>query len=192
MNILIKHSALAVILLLITGKASAIEFKQVQTNENALTFGFTLMGAPLVGTFNKFSAQISFDPAKLDKAQARIEINVASIDTGSAEGNEEVVGKQWFNAKDYPTATFVSTGLKALGANRYQATGKLSIKGKTLDVATPVTFQSDGTHGAFEGAFTIKRLDYTIGEGEWTDVSSVANEIPIKFHIVVIASPSKK
>jgi polyisoprenoid-binding protein YceI len=192
LNTLIKRSTIAAILLLIASQASAVEFKQAQMNESIVTFGFTIMGAPLVGTFNKFSAQISFDPAKIAEAQARIEVNVASIDTGSAEGNEEVVGKQWFNAKDYPAATFVSTGLKALGGNRYQATGKLTIKGKTLDIATPVTFQSDGTHGTFEGAFTIKRLDYTIGEGEWTDVSSVANEIPIKFHIVVNASPSKK
>jgi polyisoprenoid-binding protein YceI len=44
----------------------------------------------------------------------------------------------------------------------------------------------------FEGTFNIKRLDYSIGEGEWTDVSAVADEIQIKFHIVVNASPSKK
>jgi polyisoprenoid-binding protein YceI len=192
LNILIKRSALAASLLLATSHVSAIEFKQVLANESAVNFGFTLMGTPLEGKFGRFNAEISFDPAKIDKAQARIEINVASIDTGSAEGNEEVVGKPWFNAKDYPTASFVSTGLKALGGNRYQAVGKLSIKGKTQDVATPVTFQSDGTRGTFEGAFTIKRLDYAIGEGEWTDVSSVANEIKIKFHVVVNASPSKK
>ena len=35
--------------------------------------------------------------------------------------NEEVVGKLWFNAKTFPSASFVSTGIKALGGNRYQA-----------------------------------------------------------------------
>jgi hypothetical protein len=43
-----------------------------------------------------------------------------------------------------------------------------------------------------EGSFAIKRLDFLIGEGEWTDVSTVANEIQIKFHLVVNAAPSKK
>ena len=131
----------------------ALEFKQVQTNESAVTFGFTEMGVPLDGKFNKFSAQVSFDPAQLAKAQARIDIDLASIDTGSNDGNEEVVGKKWFNVKAYPTASFVSTGIKPLGGNRYQALGKLSIKGKTQDVATPVTFQSDGKRGIFEGDF---------------------------------------
>jgi len=192
MNTLIKRYTSAAMLMLVAGPVWAIEFKQVQTNESAVTFGFKQMGVPLDGKFSKFSAQVTFDPAQIAKAQARIDIDLASIDTGSADGNEEVVGKQWFNVKAYPTASFVSTGIKSLGGNRYQALGKLSIKGKTQDVATPVTFQSDGKRGIFEGTFEIKRLDYMIGEGEWMDVSSVANEIKIKFHVVVNASPSKK
>ncbi len=179
-------------LLLISNHSSALEFKQVQTGESAVTFDFKQMGVPLSGKFNKFSAQLAFDPTKLSAAQAHIDIDVASIDTGSADGNDEVVGKLWFNAKTYPTASFVSTGIKSLGGNRYEATGKLSVKGTTLDVVAPVTFQANGTRGVFEGGFTIKRLDYAIGEGEWTDISTVANDIPVKFHIVVNATPSKK
>ena len=190
--VIMLHGTMLLCLMLIAGHVSALEFKQVQTNESAVTFGYKQMGVPMDGKFNRFSAQISFDPATLAKAQAKIDIDVASIDTGSADANEEVAGKLWFNTKTFPGASFVSTGIKALGGNRYQATGKLSIKGKTLDVVTPVTFQATGTHGVFEGTFAIKRLDFAIGEGEWTDVGTVADEIQIKFHIVVNASPGKK
>lgn len=189
---ILLHGTMLLGLMLVAGHASALEFKQVLTNESTVDFGYKQMGVPLEGKFNKFSAQISFDPAKPASAQARIDIDVASIDTGSTEANEEVAGKLWFNTKAFPAASFVSTGIKVLGGNRYQATGKLSIKGKTLEVATPVTFQATGARGVFEGAFTIKRLDYAIGEGEWTDVSTVADEIQIKFHLVVNAAPSKK
>lgn len=185
------HMLLAGGLLLCT-QAQAVEFKQVLANESSVTFAYKQMGVPLDGKFNKFAAQLAFDPAKIAKAQARIDIDVASIDTGSTEANDEVVGKLWFNAKTYPVASFVSTGLKALGDNRYEATGKLSIKGRTQEVKAPVTFQAAGNRGAFDGSFTIKRLDYAIGEGEWTDVGTVANEIQIKFHLVVKVAPSKK
>lgn len=188
----ITRLSLLILFVLIYGMASAVEFNQVLTNESTVTFGYKQMGVSLDGKFNKFAAQLAFDPARLAKAQARIDIDVASIDTGSDEGNEEVVGKQWFNAKAFPAASFVSTGLKALGGNRYEASGKLSIKGRTLDVKAPVTFQSAGNKGQFDGAFTIKRLDYAIGEGVWTDVDTVANEIQIRFHLVVNVSPSKK
>jgi len=179
-------------LLLICNQVSALEFNQVQTSESSVTFGYKQMNVPLEGKFNKFSSTMVFDPAKMANAQARLEIDVTSIDTGSAEGDDAVVGKLWFNAKAFPTASFVSTGLKAVGGNRFEAAGKLTIKGKTLNVIAPVTFQATGTRGIFEGGFTINRLDYAIGEGEWTDLGTVANEIQIKFHIVVNASPAKK
>ncbi len=191
-RMIMLHGTMLLCLMLVASHVSALEFKQVLPNESTVAFGYKQMGVPMEGKFNKFSAQISFDPATLAKAQARIDIDVASIDTGSSDANEEVAGKLWFNTKAFPAASFVSTGIKALGGNRYQASGKLSIKGKTLDVTTPVTFQATGTRGIFEGTFAIKRLDYAIGEGEWTDVSTVADEIQIKFHIVVNAPPSKK
>ena len=186
------HGTMLICLMMIAGHVSALEFKQVMMNESTVTFGYKQMGVPLEGKFNKFAAQVSFDPARISQAQAHIEINVASIDTGSAEANDEVLGKLWFNAKTFPTASFISSGIKPLGGNQYQATGKLTIKGKPLDVTIPVTFQSNGNRALFEGTFTIKRLDYAIGEGEWTDVSTVANEIQIKFQLAVNAPGSKK
>jgi polyisoprenoid-binding protein YceI len=61
-----------------------------------------------------------------------------------------------------------------------------------MDVTAPVTFQADGNRGVFDGSFNIKRLAYAIGEGEWADVSTVADEIQIKFHLIVLAAPVKK
>lgn len=186
------HGTMLLGLMLVAGQASALAFTQVQPNDSSITFGYRQMGVPLDGKFSKFAAQISFDPARLAKARARIDIDVASIDTGSAEANEEVARKLWFNTSTFPTASFVSSSIKALDGNHYQVAGKLSIKGKTRDVTTPVTFQADGTRGILEGTFTIKRLDYAIGEGEWTDVDTVADEIQIRFHIVVNAALGKK
>jgi polyisoprenoid-binding protein YceI len=50
-------------------------------------------------------------------------------------------------------------------------------------------YRADTATATFDGAFAIKRLDYNIGEGEWTDLSTIANDIQIKFHIT--ASPRK-
>ncbi|MCX7192049.1 MAG: YceI family protein [Proteobacteria bacterium] len=181
-----------VLLLLCTAQVEALEFNQLQPAQSALSFGYRQMGVAMDGKFNKFTAQISFDPAKLASAQARIDVSLASIDTGSADADEEVAGRLWFNAKTYPLASFVSTGVKQLAGNRYQATGKLTIKGKTLDIVAPVTFQSDGLKGSFDGSFNIKRLSYGIGTGEWADLSTVADDIQIVFHLVVNAAPVKK
>lgn len=182
---------LAACLFALSGVALAAEYNQVQAARSTLTFGFKQMNVPMDGKFRKFTADILFDPARLDVAKARLDINLASIDTGNVESDAEVAGKAWFNAASFPSARFVSTGVRALGGNRYEVSGKLTLKGQTRDVVAPFTFRQQGALGIFDGMFTLKRLDYAIGEGAWADVSAVANEVLISFHIVA-GSAAKK
>jgi polyisoprenoid-binding protein YceI len=187
----LKHLAL-IGLLISTMNVQASEFNQVLADKSTISFGYKQMSVPLEGKFKMFNAQIDFDLANPTQGQAKFDIDVASIDTGSSEGDDEVVGKIWFNAKSFPKASFVSTSVKSLGANRFEVQGNLTIKGKTLPVSAPVTFKQDGANALFYGAFSIKRLDYAIGEGEWADESTIANQILITFHITVAPSVAKK
>lgn len=167
------------------GTAAAVEFNRVQANESMVTFAYRQMGVNMEGTFGRFSAEAVFDTDKPTGAHARIEVGIAAIDTGVDEANDEVQGKKWFDTAAHPAARFVSTGVRALGGNRYEATGRLTIKGTTRDVVAPFTFTPSGTRGVFDGALTIHRLDYRIGEGEWADTGIVADEIRIMFHLVL-------
>lgn len=159
----------------------------LQPDKSALTFVYKQMGVPVDGRFKKFSAAIDFDPAKPAAAKASIDVDLASIDTGLAEADEEVTGKNWFDVKNTPRAKFVSTAVKALGGNRYEASGKMTIHGHTQDVTAPFTFVAQGNAGTFEGSFVLKRADYGIGRGEWADFGTVANEIQIKFRFLATA-----
>lgn len=185
MNFLYKIIAI----LLMTNQAQAIEYNQFLIKESAVTFAYKQMGVPMQGKFGQFAAQLVFDPASLNKAQAHLDVTLASIDTGSTDADEEVVGKLWFNARTYPLASFTSSGIQSLGGNRYQARGKLSIKGRTQEVLAPVTFKAIGNKAVFDGNFTIHRTAFAIGEGEWTDLGTVADDVQIVFHLVVLASP---
>lgn len=186
-----RQSLVAMLLLLSSGLVQAVDYSQVLPGESRVQFAYTQMGVPMDGSFGKFQAQVHFDPARPAHASAQIDIDIASIDTGSAEANGEVLGAVWFDAKTHPRASFVATGMQALGGARYLASGKLSIKGHTQPVQVPVTFQATGARGVFEGTLDIKRLDYAIGTGEWADVSAVADEIRIRFHIVVQSATRK-
>lgn len=169
--------------------ARAVEFTQVQTDKSTINFAYKQMGVAMDGKFRKFTAALNFDPAKPANARAVIDVDLASIDTGSTEADHEVAGKQWFNTKAYPTAHFASESVKSLGGNRYEATGKLTIKGRTKDIVAPLSFTPQGKQGVFDGSFSFRRADFAIGEGEWAAFDIVANEIQIKFHI--LANPGK-
>ncbi|HEY5799829.1 MAG TPA: YceI family protein [Burkholderiaceae bacterium] len=144
---------------------------------------FKQIGVPVEAPFKKFSAVIDYDPAKPQAASARVEIEVASFDLGMAEMNQEVVKKEWFNAAQFPKATFVSTAIKAGAAGFLQASGKLTVKGRVLDVSFPVSVRKDGAATVFEGSLPIRRLAFLVGEGDWKDTDTVADEVTIKFRI---------
>lgn len=168
------------------------EYGSVQADKSSLTFVAKQMGVGVEGKFRRFSTQLAFNPAKPESARAEIEVDLASIDAGSAEANDEVVGKQWFNTKVYPSAKFVASSVKALGGNRYQVSGKMSIKGRSQELTAPFTLTPQGNQAAFDGAFILKRADFAIGEGIWADFDTVANEIQIRIHLLANSSPSKK
>ena len=143
---------------------------------------------PVEAQFRKFTAQIAFDPAKPEAGKAQIEINVGSFDIDNAEVNDMAKDRDWFNARAFPRATFVSSGIRALGGGRFEARGPLTIKGKTLEAVAPFTYTADAAGGVFDGAFSIKRLQYNIGEGVWKDTGTVADDVLIKFRIAVAAA----
>ncbi len=164
--------------------AQAVEFNAIQNDKSTLAFVFKQMGVPMEGKFGRFAAQIAFDPAKPAAAKAAMDLDLASIDAGSAEANEEVAGKNWFNTKAFPQAKFVASAVKGLGGNRYEIAGKLTIKGRTQEVSAPFTFTPQGAAAVIDGSFVLKRADFALGEGAWADFGTVANEIQIKFHFL--------
>ena len=173
--------------LLAASLSYAAEYKTVQYDKSSITFSYKQMGVGMEGKFKKFDLKLNFDPDNLNGSKAALDVNLLSVDIGSAEFNDELSGKLWFNSKVYPSAKFVSTGLKSVGPGRYEATGILTIKGKTHKILVPIVANIQGGSAILDGVLAIKRSDFSIGEGEWADFDTVANEVKIKFHLLVSA-----
>lgn len=152
--------------------------------KSSVSATFKQMNVPVEDKFKKFTAVIDYDAAKPDAAKATVEIDTASLDLGDPEYSKEVAKKEWFNAAQFPKATFVSTSIKAAGPGKLAVTGNLTIKGKTAPVAFPLSVTSSGGKQVFDGTLPIKRLTYNIGEGQWKATDMVADEVLIKFHVV--------
>lgn len=143
------------------------------------------MNVPVDGKFKKIAGDVTFDPAKPAAGSAHVDIDIGSYDIGAEDYNKTLREKEWFDAKTFPQATFVSTAITAAGAGKVNVAGKLTIKGKTQDVTLPVTYTQQGNTQVFDGVLPIKRLAFGIGANEWKDTSVVADEVQIKFHLVV-------
>ena len=162
------------------GSAHAVTYQAVVPEKSSITFAYRQMGVAMDGKFKKFNAQVQLDTTKADKTQGSIDIDLASIDTGSSEADQEVVGKSWFNVAAHPKASFVLKTLKPAGANAYEAVGQLTIKGQTRELVAPARLSPQGQ---LTGSFVLRRADFGIGEGLWAKFDVVANEITVHFNL---------
>lgn len=168
----------------LSGSALAQRITAIDPTKSEIRYVSKQMNVPAEGRFRKFSAQIDFDPAKPAASKAQVDVELGSIDTGSAEADEEVKSKGWFNISVFPKATFSSSSVKAIGPNRYEVAGKLTIKGISQELKVPITLKQEGPNSVFEGTFTLMRLQFKIGEGPWSDEDTVANAVQVRVRLV--------
>jgi len=153
--------------------------------QSQITFAIKEMGVPVEGKFTKWTADIAFDPKKPETGKVAFTIATASASFGVPETDVEVHKPEWFNVAKFPNATFASTAIKAKGGAKFDVAGKLTVKGVTKDVVVPIALTQAGPTTTATGAFTIKRNDFHVGEGEWTDTSQLADDVAVKFKIAL-------
>ena len=151
--------------------------------ESSIAFISKQFGVPVSGKFKKFDADVAFDPKKPEAAKVSFTVDLLSADIGNAETEAELKKPGWFNAAKVPAATFQSSGVKSLGGGKFEFTGKLAIKGISQNVVVPVTITQRAAKSQVVGSFNLKRLDFKIGDGDWNDVSLVANEVVVNINL---------
>jgi len=158
--------------------------------QSEITFTAKQLGVPLAGRFKRFTVQSNFNPKSPQTSQIAFAIDLGSVAI-NAETDGELAKPDWFNTAKFPQATFTSTAIKGLGAGKFEVAGKLAIKGIARDVTVPVQLAQAGGNSTATGSFTLKRLDHKVGDGDWTDTSIVANEVQVKFKIVLQGVPAQ-
>ena len=176
---------LPVTALALLAAAPAFAQQKLVPAESSVGFVSRQMAVPVEGHFRKFDGQITFDPAKPEAARIHLAIDTGSATLGVKETDAELPKPAWFNVAKFPQATFDAKTVKSLGGGKYEVAGQLSIKGAAHDVVVPVQLTQSGAKTTAAGQFSLKRLAYKIGENEWADTSMVADEVQVKFKLVL-------
>lgn len=150
--------------------------------------GFTVkqMGVPVSGQFQRFLASIDLDETKPENSRASLKIEIGSLTTGNEEADAVAMDGDWLDRQHAPYATFNSASIRALGGEKYEARGSLSIRNRTRDIVVPLVMgnQPDGKT-VITAAFVIKRSEFGIGGGMWNQGGVVAEEIPVNVRLIV-------
>jgi polyisoprenoid-binding protein YceI len=157
--------------------------------QSDIEFTIHQMGVPVHGKFGRFSAAIAFDPRRPALGSVSITIDTGSARFGAPELDDEIGKPEWLGAAKFPRATFASSSIKAVGQGRFEVAGRLMIKGQSHPIVVPVRLAQSGATSVASGAFAIKRLDFRVGEGEWTDTSMLGDEVDVRFKLALSGVP---
>lgn len=152
-----------------TGFATAAETYTIDPDHTAvLFFAKHFNFSTTVGRFNKVSGELILDEADAGKSRINLEIKTDSLDTNAPKRDEHLKGPDFFNAKQFPTATFTSTAVKKNGDGTFDVTGDLTIHGVKKPVTAKVKHNGKGqdpwggTRTGFDGEISLKRSDFGV------------------------------
>ncbi len=110
-----------------------------------------------------------YDEANVANSKVNVIIKVGDIVTGIPKLDEHLLGKDFFNVAEFPTATFVSDKIKAKGKDKLVVTGNLTLHGVTKPVTLYVTINKIAVNPFFNkkvigisASGEIKRSDFGI------------------------------
>lgn len=139
------------------------------------------------GRFNEFSGTFSIDEANPAASSIEIEIKLAGIDSGNAKRDAHLASPDFFNAREFPVATFKSTRVTRNAQGSLEVTGDFTLRGVTKPITATLTHYGTGSFqgralAGFETAFEIKRSDFGVNYGlapDGSDSGALANTVRV-------------
>ncbi len=118
------------------------------------------------GTFNKWDATLTFTSPDVTTGVLDVEIQAATVDTGSSLKNSKLKGSDFFDVNNNPLIMFKSTKLVQSGPNTFEVDGDFTIRGVTRSEKLTLTVSGKGTgSGVISGTLYFDRKDYGMNSG---------------------------
>jgi polyisoprenoid-binding protein YceI len=128
------------------------------------------------GHFKDVHGSLQFDPDDPDRLDVEATIQAPKLWTGEPQRDDHLRSSDFLDVGNHPTLSYKSTGSKCVGANDYEVSGGLTIRGITRPVAlemhylgkwsTPYwTATGDAgpvTRAGFVGEARINRQDFQV------------------------------
>jgi len=151
---------------------------------SSMSFTASLSGAPLRGRFPRWRGEIRYDPADPSTAQARFAIETGATTIGAPELQASLVSEEGFNPGAFPEATFTLASLRVRGPGAFTARGALRLKGRTLQLAIPVTLSIEGGRAQANARFTLQRDAVDLGMVSDPDYEFIDRDVVVDATIV--------
>ncbi len=141
-------------------RAQAAPVFEITPADSKITF-FVKSNVALEGNFNKWGATLTFTSPELSTGVLDVQIQAATVDTGSGMKDGKLKGKDFFNVEHDPLITFKSTKIVQTGPDTFEVDGDFTIRGVTKPEKLELTVTGKGTgNGTIKGTMAFDRKDY--------------------------------
>lgn len=132
------------------------------------------------GTFDVMNGTINFDEKNLEGSSFDLSFPISSINTENKLRDKKAQTEDWFDAANYPTATYKSSSIVKTEKG-YNVKGTMTIRGISKSLTVPMLVKSSDNGFILYGGFGLNRIDYKVGKpnGAVPDVMNVKFYIPI-------------
>jgi polyisoprenoid-binding protein YceI len=159
---------------------SAFTIISTTTWKVADNYAVNFSGTEVEGIFKTLKGDVALDPNDLAGSKFSFTIEVNSINTGNGMKNKHAVSDKWFDAKKYPTITFVSSDISK-NDGQLKVTGMMTVHGISKKMTIPFSFNNN----TIEAKFSVNRMDFKVGTMEGmskkvSDKISLDVTIPLK------------
>lgn len=136
------------------------------------------------GRFNALEGTARWTLEPRDVPAFEVTVKVANADTGSEKLDGNLQGPNFFNAREFPTIRFASTGGTPLGDRHWTVKGDLTLRGVTRQVevdcvATGIGDGPTGKRAGFECTFTIRRSEFGMKWGIEKPPKALGDEVKL-------------
>ncbi|MGB0696871.1 MAG: YceI family protein [Rhodospirillaceae bacterium] len=150
--------------------AQAADAYSIDAAHTNILFEIDHLGfSTFIGEFTAFDGAIQFDADDPAKSSVEFTIEISGVSTDVPKLDEHLIGPDFFDAAQFPTATFKSTAIEVTGENTGKITGDLTMKGVTKPVTLDATLNGAGKHpfadvyvAGFSAETVIKRSDWGV------------------------------
>ena len=153
-----------------------------------------LMITTVTGKFNSFDATMESNEADFSDASISFSADVNSINTSNEQRDGHLKSDDFFNAEQYPTLNFASTGIKKLSESNYELTGDLTIRDVTRTITLAVEYGGTmvdpwgQTKAGFEISGKINRKDFGLKWSATTEAGGVvvSDEVKLQLNVQMV------
>ena len=136
----------------------------------------------IAGKFDKWDATLTFTSPDETTGVLEVNIQAASVDTGSGMKNRKLKSRDFFDVEQNPLITFKSTKFVRTGPHTFEVDGDFTIRGVSNPEKLTLTVSGKGTgSGEIKGSMVFNRKDYGMDKG--IPFIKIADHIDVNFHL---------